>query len=106
MAKVWTDKMRKAFALKMKKARAAKRKPARKRAKNPPARLVQPFKVAIGAVANSGSKKLLWFDGKNFRATQVKRAKFSSIGSAKVMARSLIKKYPILRTYQVGIYAA
>jgi predicted heme/steroid binding protein len=76
----------------------------RKRKKNPP--LIQPFKVVIGATAKRGHKTMMWFDGKHFRTTKVKRAMFSSIHNAKVMALSLIKRFPVLSKYTVGIYRA
>ena len=110
--KIWTPKMRKAFALKMKRAREAKQGKTRskKRVKNPPSasnrRLVQPFKVVIGATARRGHKTMMWFDGKHFRTTKVKRAMFSSVHNAKVMALNLIKRFPVLSKYQVGIYRA
>jgi len=126
--KVWTPKMRKEFARKMLDARIAadesrghpwissNRKTrksmmramteSRKRArtKNPP--LIQPFKVVIGATAKRGHKTMMWFDGKHFRTAKVKRAMFSSIHNAKVMALSLIKRFPVLSKYMVGIYKA
>jgi len=113
--KVWTPKMRKAFALKMKRAREAKRPQKtlhlmRFRKKNPPSasnrRLVQPFKVVIGAVAKRGHKTMMWFDGKHFRTTRVKRAMFSSVHNAKIMALSLLKSFPVLSKYTVGVYKA
>lgn len=81
-----------------------KKNPPRKRKKNPP--LVQPFKVVIGAVAKRGHKTMMWFDGKHFRTTKVKRAMFSSIHNAKIMALSLIKRFPVLSKYTVGVYRA
>ncbi len=105
--------MRKAFALKMKRARDAKCQSLkippraatkRKRGKNPP--LIQPFKVVIGATAKRGHKTMMWFDGKHFRTTKVKRAMFSSVHNAKVMALSLLKRFPVLSKYTVGVYRA
>ncbi len=81
-----------------------KKKTISKRKKNPP--LIQPFKVVIGAIARRGHKTMMWFDGKHFRTTKVKRAMFSSIHLAKVMALSLIKRFPVLSKYTVGIYKA
>src|SRR6266436_2574725 len=72
--------------------------------KNPS--LIQPFKVVIGATAKRGHKTMMWFDGKHFRTTRVKRAMFSSVHNAKVMALSLLKRFPVLSKYTVGVYRA
>jgi hypothetical protein len=108
-SKVYSDSVVKTEAkpfmdTRKKNPKSRKKKPARK--KNPPARLIQPFKVVIGATAKRGHKTMMWFDGKHFRTTKVKRAMFSSVHNAKVMALSLIKRFPVLSKYQVGIYRA
>lgn len=102
MKKVWTPKMRKAFALKMKRAREAKKpKRGKARVKNPPYR--QP-KLVLGAVSKRGIKTVMWFDGKHFRTTKIKRKTFATPSLAKSTAMVLLQKFPILRQYHVGVY--
>lgn len=76
----------------------------RSRKKNP----TGAFKVVIKAIPKRGPKTPFWFNAvhKKFTTSKIGRAKFSSLGNAEVMARSLMKKYTELKRYRVELHRA
>ena len=72
-----------------------------KRKKNAPLRRA---KIVLGAIAKSGKKTQLWFDGKHFRSKNVKRVFFATPKLAKSVGMILLQDFPILRKYHVGVY--
>ncbi len=64
-----------------------------------------PFKVFIRAVPKRGPKTVFWFDGKHLVKSPLKRAAFSSVGNATTMAKHLIRKWPILKRYDVELWS-
>lgn len=68
-------------------------------------RVANPFKVFIRAVPKRGPKTVFWFNGKHMMRSAIGRASFSSVGNATVMAKHLIRKWPILKKYDVELWS-
>ena len=77
-------------------------KPKRRRKRN--SRDAYPFHrpARSGAVLKAVKGKLsLWYDGKHFRANKANAHVFPTFDRAKVKARELMDRFPVLKTWTV-----